>query len=125
MASRETDVGKVRAVEGFSEEQHAGYVSSLCGALAALNTSMSGYEYKRRLLQLAVDEEICAAEALRGFSQLTVTAGAKDNDLTVVRKAQILSKLRESLFKSRKMTLFARVAAMDGFQAAANVSLNL
>ena len=122
MASRETDVGKATAVEGFSEEQHAAYVSSLCGALAALSTSVSGYENKRRLLQLAVDEEVCAADALRGLSQLTVTAGAKDNDLMVARKAQMLAKLRESLFKSRKMVLFGRVAAMDGFQAASNVS---
>ena len=59
---------------------------------------------------------------LRAFNALTVTAGAKDNDLTVARKSVQLSKQRGALFKARKMVLFARVAAVDGFQSASNVS---
>ena len=56
-----------------------------------MSTSVQGYEYKRRLLQLGIDLEISAAEAIRGCNQLTVTAGAKDNDLTVARKAAMLA----------------------------------
>ena len=123
MAARESDVGKATALEAFAEEQYAAYVSALCGTLASLSASVPGYEYKRKLLQLAVDSEICAADALRGVNQLTVTAGSKDNDLTVVRKGAMLVKMREALFKARKMVLFARVAANDGFQAASNVSV--
>lgn len=122
MATRESDVGKATALEGFSEEQYAAYVSSLWGTLAALSPSVQGYQYKRTLLQLSVDMEVCVADALRGLNQLTVTAGAKDNDLTVVRKASRQAKMRESLFKARKMVLFARVAVNDGFQAASHVS---
>ena len=122
MAARESDVGKATALESFTEEQYAAHVSALCGTLASLSASMPGYEYKRKLLQLAVDSEICVSDGLRSVSQLTVTAAAKDNDLTVVRKGTMLAKSREALFKARKMVLYARVAANDGFQAASNVS---
>ena len=125
MAARETDVGKATAVEGYSEEQYGSYVNNLCGSLAAMSTSVQGYEYKRRLLQLGIDLEISAAEAIRGCNQFTVTAGAKDNDLTVARKAAMLEKLGEKLFRARKLVLFARIAALDGFQAASNVSLKI
>ena len=125
MAGRESDVGKATALEAFTEEQYAAYVSALCGTLASLSASVPGYEYKRRLLQLSVDSEICAADGLRGVSQLTITAGSKDNDLTAVRKGVLLAKMREVLFKARKMVLFARIAANDGFQAASSVSFLL
>jgi hypothetical protein len=88
-----------------------------------MSTSTQDYEYKRRLLQLGVDLEISAADAIRGFNHITMTAGAKDNDLTVARKSAMLQKLWEKLFKARKMVLFARIAALDGFQAASNVRL--
>ena len=109
MAGRESDVTKAAAIEGYTEEEYSAYVHNLCGSLAALSTGTQGYEYKRKLLQLAVDLEISSA-------------GAKDNDLTVARKSAQLSKQRGSLFKARKMVLFARVAAVDGFQSASNVS---
>ena len=122
MAGRESDVTKAAAIEGYTEEEYSAYVHNLCGSLAALSTGTQGYEYKRKLLQLAVDLEISSADALRALNTLTITAGAKDNDLTVARKSAQLSKQRGSLFKARKMVLFARVAAVDGFQSASNVS---
>ena len=121
MAGRESDVTKAAAIEGYTEEEYSAYVHNLCGSLAALSTGTQGYEYKRKLLQLAVDLEISSADALRALNTLTITAGAKDNDLTVARKSAQLFNQR-SLFKARKMVLFARVAAVDGFQSASNVS---
>ena len=120
--AREEDVGKPTAVEEFTDEQYASYVNSLCGSIAAISPSVQGYEYKKRLLQLGVDMEISSANALREVKMLTVTAAAKDADLTPARKLALLAKLRETMFRARKMVLFARVAALDGFQAASNVS---
>ena len=109
MAGRESDVTGAAAIEGCTEEECSACVRGLCGFLAALSTGIQGYECRRGLLQLAVDLEISSA-------------GAKDSDLTVARGSAQLSEQRGSLFKARKMVLFARVAAVDGFQSVSNVS---
>ena len=102
----ETDPNAQCAVETMENGAFASYLSGRCATVAGLSSGMVDYDGKRALLVKAVGAEKDAAEMLRSFARITITAGAAGDDLTVERRLNRLVRLRQNLFASRSLLSF-------------------
>ena len=93
------------AVEAMDELAFSSYLSGRQAALAALPMAVDSYPGKKMILELAIKSERDAAEMLRNFARITVTAGAAGEEMTVERRAATLVKLRQNLFTARQLFL--------------------
>jgi len=118
---REVDPNVETAIEGMNAQQFVSYLASRSAALASLSVNVAHYPAKRLLLEMAIETEKAVAERVRTISTLTVHVGAVEPNLTAARRTALLVTLRQDLFNSRKMFLFAKILASDGFDAAYEV----
>ena len=102
----ETDPNAPCAVETMEEGAFASYLSGRAATVAGLSSGIEDYDGKRVLLTKAVGMEKDAAEMLRSFARITVTAGAAGEDVTVQRRLARLVRLRQNLFAARSNLSF-------------------
>ena len=102
----ETDPNAQCAVETMDDGAFASYLSGRLSSIAGLSTGITDYDGKKMLLEKAVKGEKDAAEMLRTFARITVTAGAAGDDLTAERRANRLVRLRQNLFAARSLLSF-------------------
>ena len=91
----ESDPNVQCAVETMEDGAFASYLSGRQAAVAGLSSGMLDYDGKKD-----------AAEMLRTFARITVTAGAAGEDLTMGRRADRLVRLRQNLFAARSLLSF-------------------
>ena len=74
------------------------------------------------MMEMAINQEKAAAENLWALVTLTVQAGAAGNNLTDVRRANIIIAQRQALFMARKNLIFVKYLVIDGFAVAHDAS---
>ena len=94
------------AVELLDDHAYAAYLAGRHATVSVLSLSIENYAAKKLMLEQAVKAEKEAADVLREFGRLTITAGAANDELTAEKRTAILIKLRQILLDARDHFLY-------------------
>ena len=93
------------AVEAMDEQAYASHLAGRHAAVATLSHTVVDYPGKKMLLEQAIKVEKDASDALRTLANVTITAGAANEDLTIERRNAMMVRSRQNLFSARQLFL--------------------
>ena len=93
------------AVEAMDEQAYASHLAGRHAAVATLSHTVVDYPGKKMLLEQAIKVEKDASDALRTLANVTITAGAANEELTIERRNAMMVRSRQNLFSARQLFL--------------------
>ena len=93
------------AVETMDEQAYGSHFAGRHAAVSTLSHTIVDYPGKKMLLEQAIKVEKDATDALRTLSNVTITAGAANEDLTAEKRNAMMVRSRQNLFSARQLFL--------------------
>ena len=93
------------AVEAMDEQAYGLHLAGRHAAVSTLSHTIVDYSGKKMLLEQAIKVEKDATDALRTLANVTITAGAANEELTIERRNAMMVRSRQNLFSARQLFL--------------------